>query len=78
MQTWFQRITLGALMVLSLSSSIQAAEPPKPSALVGKPVDIAFSAYQYRSDPKTPSTGSWHLSDGDVEAIRTTQTAGTP
>ena len=52
MQTWFQRITLGALMVLSLSSSIQAAEPPKPSALVGKPVDIAASAYQYRADRK--------------------------
>lgn len=39
-------------MALSLSISIQAAEPLNPSALVGKPVDIASSAYQYRADRK--------------------------
>lgn len=39
-------------MALSLSISIQAAELPNLSALVGKPVDIASSAYQYRADRK--------------------------
>ena len=57
MNTWSQRITLGSLIVLSLTHSGQAAEPAKTAlpasdidALVGQPIDLAPWSYTWRAD----------------------------
>ena len=57
MQNGSQRITVGSLIVLSLTFNVQAADPVKtalpPSeldALVGQPIDLAPWAYAWRAD----------------------------
>ena len=50
MQTMFERTVFASFIILSLTFAIQAAEPPNPSALVGKPV--AAGTYEYRFDAK--------------------------
>ncbi|MEI6789517.1 MAG: hypothetical protein WCL49_13665, partial [bacterium] len=57
MQNWFQRVTIGSLILLSLTISVQAAEPAKTAlpasdldALVGQPIDLAPWAYAWRAD----------------------------